>query len=67
MLVRKGTFVFSCKTKGGIPMTLNLCGECKLFKKGCGLYDEMRELSYKIEYDTRDETSFIMFKRGLIG
>ena len=67
MLVKKNTFVFSCKIKGGIPMSLNVCDECKLLKKGCDLYNDMKELSYKIEYDTRDETNSILFRKGLIG
>ena len=67
MIVKKGTFVFSCKVKGGIPMSLNACEECKLIKKGCELHNEMKNLSYKIEYDTRDEMSSIMFRRGLVG
>jgi hypothetical protein len=55
MLVEKGTFIFNCKHKGGIPMTLERClGRCKMIND-CKLYNQMKKMSNKLEKELREE------------
>lgn len=57
MIVRRGTFIFSCNNKGGIPMTLDKCSRCKMLKE-CKLYDPMRKMANEIERDLREEKMY---------
>jgi phosphoribosyl 1,2-cyclic phosphodiesterase len=57
MIVRKGTFIFNCGNKGGIPMTLEKCNKCKMIKN-CDLYVPMKQMAAELERDLKEEKMF---------
>ena len=57
MIVKKGTFIFHCSKKGGIPMSIAKCGKCKM-SKNCNLYVQMRNMEAELERDLKQEKMY---------
>jgi hypothetical protein len=66
MLIKKGTFVFNCTPKGGIPMIVEKCRKCKLSTE-CTIHNSMEQMERELEHEMRYETSEYIFRKSIIG